>query len=168
MKLRQVVSLFFSVLLPVCAADAAEGLLLRLVVPKGTLCVSDGKITAEIELRNFSGKPVVVNAAAIGGSVDALALYSTEHNTPRFGSFNIMGDSIKQQAPRLITLNPSESHRIEGTFGLNDAFFHEAGFYQIRTDYFATDARDPRRKQNVSSNWVIILLELCSETPKNK
>jgi hypothetical protein len=127
--------LFFSVLLPLYSAEAAENLLLRLVVPKGTLCASDEQITAELELRNSSGKPVVVNTAAIGTSVDVLALYSTEQNAPRFGSFHIMGDAIKPQAPRSITLNPGASHRTIGTFSLDDAFFHEAGFYQIRTDY---------------------------------
>lgn len=167
MRFMRVVPLFL-VLLPLCSAETAENLLLRLVVPKGTLCISDRQISAELELRNSSTEPVIVNTAAIGTSVDVLALYSTEQNAPRFGSFHVMGDSIKPQAPRSITLNPGASHRIVGTFVLNDPFFHEAGFYQLRTDYFATDGRDPSRKQHVSSNWVIILLERCGETPKKK
>ena len=168
MNFRWVMPFLFSMLLRQYPAEASEDLLLRLVVPKSTICVSDDEITAELEIRNSSRESVVVNTAAIGTSVDVLALYSTEQNAPRFSSFQIKGDSIKPQASRLVTLSPGTSHRITGTFRLDDEFFHEAGFYQIRTDYFSTDLRDPRRKKNVSSNWVIIFLEQCRETPKKK
>ena len=168
MSRGRVVPLLFCVLLLVCSGEAAEGLLLRLAVPNSTGCVSDTQITAELELRNNSSKRLIVNAAAIGTSVDALALYSTEQNAPRYGSFRIMGDSIRRQPPKSIALDPGASHRIRGTFELTDEFFREAGFYQIRTDYFANDANAPQRKLHVSSNWVIILLEHCNEVPKKK
>jgi hypothetical protein len=165
---QRVIFLFFSAWMLLSLAESDDNLLLRLVVPKSNICVADGQITVELELRNSSAMPVVVDTAAIGTSVSVLALYSTEKNAPRFDSFNIIGDSIKPRASPSITLPPGISHRVVGTFSLDDDFFEETGFYQIQTDYFAVDARFPRRKRQVSSNWVIFQLNRCGEEPMKK
>ncbi len=156
-----------------CLAEAPSVLQLRLTLPESTVCKGSAEIPAELVIRNLSGEPVVVSLGKVGGAFDAVALYSTESNTPRLETLQIVGDPIKSRTPQTLKLEGGGSRTVKGAMSLDPAFFSEPGFYKVRTDYFAPAApakvtTTSATKAQAVSNWVILQIEPCAGSDAHK
>lgn len=149
-----------------------QQVVLRLFVPESTICKGLKEVQVRVEVQNVGSAPVAIDLAAVGSGFDAIALYGTESNSPRFESLQVTGDKITRPARRSQVLQPGAAHALRGAIVLDEAFFAEPGFYKIRTDYFDGGRDQPRIVRSrgaihVTSNWVILQVEPCSTRSKS-
>ncbi len=160
-------------LLSMCSLGAEnQQVVLRLFVPESTICKGVKEVRVRLEVQNVGPAPVEIDLGALGSGFDAIALYGTESNSPRFESLQVTGDKITRPARRSQVLQPGASHALRGAIVLDEAFFAEPGFYKIRTDYFDRGLGQQRTVRSrgaihVSSNWVILQVEPCSTRSKS-
>ncbi len=166
--MRKTPLLFWILIAVTSVAAESQRVSLRQFAPQSTVCSAAGELTVELVVKNVSSASLEVDANALGHGFDAIALYDTVSNVPRFETLQIVGDRITEPTRRLVMLLPGDTYVERRDIVLDPSFFSQPGFYKIRTGYFeragaAQSGGPPRRSFHVMSNWVIVQVNSCAE-----
>ena len=138
----RVLLVLFSGLSAENATEAPLQLRMRVIIPNPSVCLDEGSVTFEAELRNEGKRPIAIHPAAIHygiSFVKHLQITDTVKETSvSYSEVHDMGPMARDQKP--VVLEPGSSYVEEFPFRFTEAFFEPNRTYvaTLQYGYFAS------------------------------
>lgn len=128
----------------------------RVIAVPPTSCVG-GHIDLELELRNITGRQVVIDPRGISYQIS----FTSEH-----GGRTVTSDpGPNPSSGQLITLNQNDSFRKTMMYGLDDPFFSTEGVYRVKLAYGqfarASSSQPHLYRGTIDSNEILFEIHAC-------